>query len=174
MVFDLESHTPVVAKATFIADSATLAGAVTLGAGCSVWFQAVLRGDMDTITIGDGSNIQDCAVIHVDDGFPAAIGSGVTIGHGAILHGCTVGDEVLVGMGSIILNGADIGDGCIVGAGALVTPGKRFEPRSLLVGSPARSVRTVTDEELDEVRANAARYRENAARYLAGLKARTP
>lgn len=172
MVLTLDDLAP----ALFIAPNAVVVGQVSLGRDTSVWYGTVIRGDMESISIGDGSNVQDNAVLHVDSGFPLSVGRLVTIGHGAIVHGCTVGDEVLVGMGSIILNGAEIGDRCIVGAGALVPPGKKYPERSLLVGNPARVVRTVTDEEIERIVENARHYQENARRHAsqAGMNSSIP
>jgi carbonic anhydrase/acetyltransferase-like protein (isoleucine patch superfamily) len=135
-------------------------GSVHLEEETSVWYSASIRGDIDTITIGWGSNVQDNAALHVDEGVPLVVGRDVTIGHGAIVHGCTVGDRCLIGMGAIILNGARIGRECIVGAGALITEGKEFPERSLIVGSPAKAVRSVTDDEVSKILKNAANYRE--------------
>ena len=169
MIYSLHNVSPQTDDAIFIAENATIIAQVNLGAETSVWFSAVLRGDIDTITIGPGTNIQDGSVVHVDSGHPVLVGSGVTVGHGAILHGCTIGDNVLIGMGATVLNGAVIGDNSIVGAGTLVPPGKRFEPRSLLIGTPARVIRQVSDDEIAETRANAKRYVENARRYVREL-----
>ena len=165
MILSLGETTPDVERAIFIAENATVTGSVRLEELTSLWFSVVVRGDMGSIAVSTGTNVQDGAVLHVDSGFPLTIGSYVTVGHGAILHGCSIADEVLVGMGAVILNGAEIDRESIVGAGALVPPGKRFEPRSLLLGTPARVVRSVTDEEVIEIRANAERYIENARTY---------
>ncbi len=135
-------------KTIFIAKSADVVGKVKLGNFISVWFQAVIRGDVDSITIGDRTNIQDGTVVHVAAGYPTVIGEGVSIGHNAIIHGCEIGDNVLIGMGAIILNGAKIGDNSIVGAGSLVTQGKVFPPNSLIMGSPAKVVRALKPEEI--------------------------
>jgi carbonic anhydrase/acetyltransferase-like protein (isoleucine patch superfamily) len=135
---------PKISASAWIAPSAAVLGDVTLGEHASVWFGAVLRGDVNHIVIGDYTNVQDGAVVHVTHGgHPALIGKRVTIGHKALLHACTVGDDCLIGMGSILLDGVEIGDGSIVGAGALVTPGKKFPPGSLILGSPAKAVRPV-------------------------------
>jgi carbonic anhydrase/acetyltransferase-like protein (isoleucine patch superfamily) len=170
MIYTLDGTTgPETTGAAFIADSASIVGAVTLADLTSVWFSAVIRGDLAPITIGRGTNVQDGAVLHVDGGFPLSLGSMVTVGHRALLHGCTIGNDVLVGMGAIVLNGAMIGAGCIIGAGALVAPGKTIPPRSLVLGVPGRVAREVTEEEYAEIAANARRYIENARRYAAGL-----
>lgn len=147
-----------------ICEGAQVSGDVTLGKGVSVWYNAVIRGDDGAITVGEGTNIQDCAVLHEE----TRIGTGCTIGHGAIVHGCTVGDNVLIGMGAIVLNGAKIGDNCIVGAGALVT-GKMDAPAgSMILGSPAKVVRPLTAEELAGNRQSAEGYRKAAKEYRQG------
>jgi len=161
---------PTLSEGAWVAPSADLIGDVRLGAGASVWFGAVIRADNTPIILGDETNFQDGAMGHSDPGFPLTIGARVTVGHHAILHGCTVHDEALIGMGARILNGAVIGEQCIVGAGALVTEGKVFEPRSLVVGSPARAVRTLSEEQVGMLRLSALHYREKAAAYAAGLR----
>jgi len=153
-------------KTIFIAKSADVVGKVKLGNFTSVWFQVVLRGDVDSITIGERTNIQDGTVVHVAAGYPTVIGAGVSIGHNAIIHGCEIGDNVLVGMGAIILNGAKIGDNSIVGAGSLVTQGKVFPPNSLIIGSPAKVVRALKAEEIQSIRDNAEEYLETMKGYL--------
>ena len=153
-------------KTIFIAKSADVVGKVKLGNFISVWFQVVLRGDVDSITIGDRTNIQDGSVVHVAAGYPTIIGEGVSIGHKAIIHGCEIGDNVLVGMGAIILNGAKIGENSIVGAGSLVTQGKVFPPNSLIMGSPAKVVRELKPEEIQSIRDNAEEYLETMKGYL--------
>ncbi len=149
----------------FIARGAVVVGAVTLGANASVWFNAVLRGDSESLNIGAGSNIQDGAVCHADPGLPLIIGEGVTVGHRAIVHGAHVGLNSLIGMGAIIMNGAHIGTDCLVGAGALVTEGVVFPARSLILGMPAQLVRPVTDEEIAMMRRTAAEYVEKARAF---------
>ena len=153
----------------WIAPSADLVGDVRLGDECSIWFGAVIRADNGAIVIGDRTNVQDGAMLHSDPGSPLAIGTGVTIGHRAILHGCTIGGNVLVGMGATILNDAVIGDDCLVGAGALVTEGKVFAPGSLIVGVPAQVRRLLTRDEVAGLAASADGYRAKAARYAAEL-----
>ena len=161
---------PSLGAGAWAAPSADLIGDVRLGRRASVWFGAVLRGDNTPLILGDATNFQDGAIGHSDADFPLTIGARVTVGHQAILHGCTVADDCLIGMGARILNGAMIEPECIVGAGALVTEGKRFEPRSLIVGAPARVVRQVTDEERQLLRASAAHYAEKAQRYAKELR----
>ena len=169
-LYSLGALSPHLALGAWAAPSADLIGDVRLGAQASVWFGAVLRGDNTPLILGDETNFQDGSVGHSDAGFPLTIGARVTVGHQAILHGCTVADDCLIGMGARILNGAVIESECIVGAGALVTEGKRFERGSLIVGAPARVVRRVTDEERQLLRASAAHYAEKAQRYAAELR----
>jgi carbonic anhydrase/acetyltransferase-like protein (isoleucine patch superfamily) len=168
-LYSIEGLGPSLNPTAWVAPSADLIGDVRLGVRCSVWFGAVIRADNTPIILGDESNFQDGAIGHSDPGAPLTLGSRVTVGHQAILHGCTVGDEALIGMGARVLNGAVIGSQCIVGAGALVTEGKVFEPRSLIVGSPARAVRSLSDEQVALLKLSAAHYAEKAARYAAGL-----
>ena len=169
-LYALGALSPSINPTAWVAPSADLVGDVRLGNRCSVWFGAVIRADNTPIILGEETNFQDGAVGHSDPGAPLTIGARVTVGHQAILHGCTVEDEALIGMGARILNGAVIGAQCIVGAGALVTEGKVFEPRSLIVGSPARAVRTLTEEQVALLRVSAAHYAEKAARYAAQLR----
>lgn len=169
-LYEMDGISPTLAQGAWVAPSADLIGDVRLGARASVWFGAVIRADNTPILLGEESNFQDGAVGHSDPGAPLTIGARVTVGHQAILHGCTVEDEALVGMGARILNGAVIGTQCIVGAGALVTEGKTFEPRSLIVGSPARAVRQLSEEQVALLRLSAAHYAEKAARYAQGLR----
>jgi carbonic anhydrase/acetyltransferase-like protein (isoleucine patch superfamily) len=169
-LYALDELAPSVDPTAWVAPSADLIGDVRLGAWASVWFGAVIRADNTPIVLGEEANFQDGATGHSDPGAPLTIGARVTVGHQAILHGCTVEDEALIGMGARILNGAVIGAQCIVGAGALVTEGKQFEPRSLIVGSPARAVRSLTDEQVAMLRLSAAHYAEKAARYAHSLR----
>ena len=158
-------QTPHIPPTAFVAHNATVAGNVTLGQQVSVFFGAVLRAEHDTITVGDGTNVQDCCVFHCDEGYPVTVGKNCTIGHGAILHGCTVGDNTLIGMGAIVLNGAKIGNNCIIGAGSLVTGGTVIPDNSLVVGSPAKVKRGVTEAEIESNCAAAAAYRTEGAEY---------
>jgi carbonic anhydrase/acetyltransferase-like protein (isoleucine patch superfamily) len=169
-LYALGDLAPQLTDGAWAAPSADLIGDVRLGARASVWFGAVIRADNTPILIGEDSNIQDGAVGHSDPGFPLTIGARVTVGHQAILHGCTLRDDCLVGMGARILNGAVIESDCIVGAGALITEGKTFPSGSLIVGSPARVVRQLTPEEKQGLRVSAAHYAEKAARYAAELR----
>ncbi|QDP19230.1 gamma carbonic anhydrase family protein [Sphingomonas xanthus] len=169
-LFSIGTTGPQIDPSAWVAPSADLIGDVRLGAHASVWFGAVIRADNTPILLGEQSNFQDGAIGHSDPGAPLTIGARVTVGHQAILHGCTVEDEALVGMGARILNGAVIGAQCIVGAGALVTEGRTFEPRSLIVGSPARAVRQLSDEQVAMLSLSAAHYSEKAARYAKELR----
>jgi len=169
-LYTLGGLAPQLSPGAWAAPSADLIGDVRLGARASVWFGAVLRGDNTPLILGDATNFQDGAIGHGDADFPLTIGARVTVGHQAILHGCTVADDCLIGMGARILNGAVIESECIVGAGALITEGKNFERGSLIVGAPARVVRPVSDEERRLLRASAAHYAEKAASYATELK----
>ena len=159
--------TPIIHPDAYIAPNATVVGNVRIGAGSSVFFGSVLRGDREPITIGDDTNIQDNCVLHEEFGHPVSVGSRVTVGHGAILHSCTIGDETLIGMGAIILNGAVIGSHCIVGAGALVTGKMNAPDGSLIVGAPAKVVRELTEKEKESRLANAALYYQKSLEYRA-------
>jgi len=170
-LYSIDDVAPSVNPTAWVAPSADLIGDVRLGDRCSVWFGAVIRADNTPIILGEETNFQDGAIGHSDPGAPLTLGARVTVGHQAILHGCTVEDEALIGMGARILNGAVIGRQCIVGAGSLITEGKIFEPRSLIVGSPARAVRQLGEEQVALLRLSAAHYAEKAARYAVGLKA---
>ncbi len=157
---------PTLGEGVYIADGAVVVGDVTLGDGSSVWYNAVLRGDINRIIVGQHSNIQDGAVLHLEQSLPCLVGSHVTIGHLAIVHACTVGDETLVGMGAVILDGAKIGNQCLIGARSLVTKGKQIPDGSLVMGSPAEVVRRLTAEERAGLRISAERYAANAAYCL--------
>ncbi|HEY5789351.1 MAG TPA: gamma carbonic anhydrase family protein [Gammaproteobacteria bacterium] len=155
----------------FIAPSADLIGQVTLADRVSVWFNAVLRGDGDAISVGEGSNVQDGAVLHTDPGYPLTVGRGVTVGHMAMLHGCSVGDGTLIGIKAVVLNGARIGRDCLIGANALVAEGKEIPDGSLVLGSPGRVVRQLDEAGIAMVRGAAESYMRRMRRYLAGLRA---
>ena len=169
-LYEVDGKSPQVHSTAWVADSAEVMGNVHLGADASVWFGCVLRGDTETMTIGEGSNVQDLSVLHADPGSPLTLGRHVTIGHKVMLHGCTVGDESLIGIGAIVLNGAKIGRNCLVGAGALVTEGKEFPDGSMIVGAPARAVRQLTPEQIAGLRRSAQHYIDNARRFRATLK----
>lgn len=158
----------VVGDRVFIAENATVIGDVTLADDVNIWFGAVIRGDKDRVTVGAGSNIQDNAVVHTTATFPVSIGAEVSVGHGAILHGCTIRDRVLVGMGAIVLNGAVVGEGSIIGAGAVVTEGKEIPPHSLVLGVPGRVVRETTPDQQEGILRNARDYVRLAGRYRLG------
>ena len=165
MILSYSYTNPDTRKAAFIAQSADIIGNVTLGENSSVWFNVTIRADFAPIKIGAGSNVQDNAVVHVDVDTPTTIGDNVTIGHGAIIHACTIGNNCLIGMGSIVLNEAVIPDNTLVGAGALIPPGKTYPEGSLLVGSPAKAIRKLNEEELDRIRLNAEHYVQAAKTY---------
>jgi carbonic anhydrase/acetyltransferase-like protein (isoleucine patch superfamily) len=169
-LYELDGVAPQLAESSWVADSAQVMGNVHLAEGSSVWFGAVLRGDTETITVGKGSNVQDGSVMHADYGYPLVVGERVTIGHQVMLHGCTIGDETLIGIGATVLNGAKIGKHCLVGARSLVTEGKEFPDGSMIMGSPAKVVRQLTPEQIEGLRRSAAHYVENAERYRRGLK----
>jgi carbonic anhydrase/acetyltransferase-like protein (isoleucine patch superfamily) len=170
MIYALDEHEPQLGEGAWIAPDAHVIGRVTLGALASIWFGATLRGDNEPIEIGAGANLQERCMVHTDMGFPVTVGRDCTVGHHAILHGCTVEDESLIGMGAIVLNGAVIGRGSLVGAGALVTEGKAIPPGSLVLGSPGKVVRSLDEDALAGLRASAEHYRANAARFRAGLR----
>jgi carbonic anhydrase/acetyltransferase-like protein (isoleucine patch superfamily) len=158
MIHRIGDKVPLLGADAFVAWNAEVAGDVELGSESSVWFSASLRGDIAPIRLGERTNVQDNAVIHVDPDMPCLVGSDVTVGHGAILHSCVIGDACLIGMGAIVLSGAEIGPGSVVGAGALVTQGKRFPAGSLLIGNPARALSTVSAEDQAKIIENAAHY----------------
>ena len=169
-VYEVDGMTPQVDATAWIADSAQVMGNVTIGPDASVWFGCVLRGDTETMTIGEGSNIQDLTVMHADLGMPLTIGKHVTVGHKVMLHGCTIGDGSLIGIGSVVLNGARIGKNCPGGAGSLVTEGKEFPDGSMIMGAPARAVRQLTPEQMQSLRQSAQNYIANARLFRATLK----
>ena len=169
-IYQLGDRIPQIHYSAYVADSATVIGTVFLHENASVWFHATLRGDNEPITIGRNSNVQEAAVLHTDPGWPLTVGDNVTIGHQAVLHGCTIGDDSLIGIQAVVLNGARIGRACLVGAGALVTEGKEFPDRSLIIGSPARAVRTLSDEEIERLRRSAEHYARRSHAYKDDLK----
>lgn len=170
MIWQLDGLSPDIAPSAWIAPGAHVIGRVRLAADCSVWFGATLRGDNELIDVGQGTNIQENSVLHTDMGYPLIIGAGCTIGHKAMLHGCTIGTNSLIGMGATILNGAVIGDNCLIGAGALITESKQIPDGSLVMGAPGRVVRQLDDAAIARLRASAAGYQQNARRFAAGLK----
>lgn len=165
MILAFSGSHPKIDKALYIAPNATIIGAVDLGHESTVWFNATIRADLASITIGAGSNIQDNAIIHVNSEKPTSIKDRVTVGHGAIIHGCTINEGCLIGMGTIILDGADIGEYCLVAAGSLIPPRKHFPPRSLIMGSPARVIRPLTAEELTDMAENTLHYIQLGYKY---------
>jgi len=167
---ELDGVAPSLADSAWVADNAQVIGRVVLAEDSSVWFGVTVRGDTENIAVGRGSNVQDGSVLHADVGFPLTIGANVTVGHQVMLHGCTVGDESLIGIGAIVLNGAKIGRNCLVGAGSLVTEGKEFPDGSMIMGSPAKLVRPLTPEQIEGLRQSAKHYIANAQRYRWGLK----
>ncbi len=173
-VYHLADRKPSLGENAWIAPNATVIGDVRLGANASIWWNAVVRGDSDTITIGANTNIQDGSVLHVDQGVPLTVGANVTVGHMVMLHGCTIGEESLIGIKSVILNKAVIGRHCIIGANSLIPEGKVIPERSLVMGSPGKVVRQLTDDEVDRLRDAALGYVENARRYRAELKIQNP
>lgn len=169
-LYALGNETPDVAADAWVAPGCHIIGKVVLAAGSSVWFGSTLRGDNEPITVGAGSNIQESCVLHTDMGYPLTIGAGCTVGHKAMLHGCTIGDGSLIGMGATVLNGAKIGRNCLIGAGALVTEGKVIPDGSLVMGAPGRVVRELDQKAIDALVESAVNYQTNAARFRAGLR----
>ena len=166
MFYDLEDKKPKNSGENWVAPNATIIGDVTLEKNSSVWFNALIRGDNENIHVGEGSNVQDGSVLHTDPGCPLRIGKDVTIGHIVMLHGCTIGDNSLIGIGAVILNNAKIGKNCIIGAKSLITENKENPDNSLVVGAPGRVVRKLTDEEIGKITENAKHYQDNWKRYV--------
>lgn len=169
-IYELDGVAPTIPASAWVAGSAEVMGRVELGEDASIWFGVVVRGDTDRITIGAGSNVQDASVLHADFGMPLTIGANVTVGHQVMLHGCTIGDESLIGIGAVVLNGAKIGKNCLVGAGSLVTEGKEFPDGSMILGSPAKVVRQLSPEQIEGLRQSARHYVLNAQRFKSGLR----
>lgn len=169
-IYQLGEHTPEIDLSAYITDSANVIGKVKIEGYASVWFDATIRGDNELITVGENSNIQEGCVLHTDLGYPLTIGRNVTVGHQAMLHGCTIGDGSLVGIQAVILNGAKIGKNCLVGAGALVTEGKEFPDNSLIIGTPAKAVRTLSDEDVARMHGNTRNYVERGQFFKTHLK----
>jgi len=165
MFYDLGNKKVKNSGENWVAPNATIIGDVTLGKNTSIWFNATLRGDIENIHIGEGSNIQDGSVLHTDPGYPLKIGKNVTVGHLVMLHGCTIGDNSLIGIGAVILNNAKIGNNCVIGAKSLITENKEIPDNSLVVGSPGRVIRKVTDDEVKAILKNSIRYQENWKKY---------
>jgi carbonic anhydrase/acetyltransferase-like protein (isoleucine patch superfamily) len=169
-IYQLGADAPQIDPSAWVAESANLIGKVTLGANATIWYGVTLRGDNERISIGAGSNVQEGTVMHTDMGYPLAVGEGVSIGHMAMLHGCTIGDGSLIGIQAVIMNGAKIGKGCLVGAGALVTEGKEFPDNSLIIGSPAKAVRTLAEADIARLGEIADGYVKRGKLYQAELK----
>ncbi|PXY00112.1 gamma carbonic anhydrase family protein [Halomonas sp. LBP4] len=169
-IYQYGEQVPVIGEGVYVAETADVIGQVTLERDASVWYQAVLRGDTDHLEVGEGSNIQDGAVLHADPGYPLKVGRGVTVGHQAMLHGCTIGEGSLVGIQAVILNGAVIGRNCLVAAGAVVKEGAEFPDNSLIVGAPARLVRELSEEQIAGLARNAAGYVERGRLHASQLK----
>ena len=169
-IYQLADQQPQCGNGSWVAESAQVIGDVQLGENSSVWPGVVIRADNETVVIGAGTNIQDNAVLHSDPGSPLTLGERVTVGHQVMLHGCTIGDESLIGIGAIVLNGAKIGKNCLVGAGALVTEGKEFPDGSMIIGSPAKAVRELSPEQIEGLRQSARHYMDNARRFQSGLR----
>ncbi|MDE3078901.1 MAG: gamma carbonic anhydrase family protein [Paracoccaceae bacterium] len=170
MIYALDGIAPEIAEDSWIAPDANLIGRVVVEAGASVWFGATLRGDNEEIRLGAGSNIQENSVLHTDMGYPLIIGRDCTIGHRAMLHGCTIGDGTLIGMGATVLNGAKIGKGCLIGACALITEGKEIPDGSLVMGAPGKVIRTLDEAARAGLIQSAAHYAQNMRRFRAGLR----
>lgn len=170
MIYALDGHAPLIHPDTWVAPDSNLIGKVVLEEGASVWFGATLRGDNEEIRVGAGSNIQENSVLHTDMGYPLVIGANCTIGHRAMLHGCTIGEGSLIGMGATILNGAKIGKGCLIGACALITEGKEIPDGSLVMGAPGKVVRMLDETARAGLLASAAGYQANMRRFRTGLK----
>lgn len=169
-LYQYGDRVPQAHDSVFLAPNASVIGSVVLAENVSVWFGATIRGDNDTITLGRNSNVQEGAVLHTDPGLALTVGDNVTIGHQAMLHGCTIGDGSLIGIQAVVLNGAVIGKSCLVGAGAIITERKEFPDRSLILGAPARVVRQLSDEDVANLLKSAASYVERRAQFLAKLK----
>ena len=170
MFYDLENKKVKSSNDNWVAPNATIIGDVTLEKNTSIWFNATLRGDIENIYIGEGSNVQDGSVLHTDPGFPLKVGKNVTIGHLVMLHGCSIGDNSLIGIGAVILNNAKIGKNCIIGAKSLIAENKEIPDNSLVVGSPGRVIRKVSDEEAKLITKNAIRYQDNWKKYSKTLR----
>jgi carbonic anhydrase/acetyltransferase-like protein (isoleucine patch superfamily) len=169
-IFELDGNAPRLSEGAWVADSAEVIGQVELHRNASVWPKVVIRGDNDLIQVGEGSNVQDASVLHADPGYPLLIGKHVTVGHQVMLHGCQIGDGSLIGIGAVILNGAKIGKNCLVGAGSLITEGKEFPDGSMIIGSPAKAVKTLSPEQIAGINDIAGRYVKNAQSYIKTLK----
>jgi carbonic anhydrase/acetyltransferase-like protein (isoleucine patch superfamily) len=169
-IYQIGERAPDVDPSAYVTENSTVIGKVKIEAKASIWFNVTIRGDNELITVGENSNVQECCVLHTDPGYPLTIGKNVTIGHQAMLHGCTIGDGALIGIQAVILNGAKIGRNCLVGAGALITEGKEFPDNSLIIGSPAKAVRTLSEEDIARMHFNTSHYVERGQRFKTELK----
>lgn len=169
-IYQLGEQSPDIDPSAYITDSANIIGKVRIEANASIWFDVTIRGDNELITVGENSNVQEGCILHTDPGYPLTIGKNVTVGHQAMLHGCSVGDGALIGIQAVILNGAKIGRNCLVGAGALITEGKEFPDNSLIIGSPAKAVRTLTEEAITDMHRNTDIYVQRGKLFKANLK----
>jgi len=169
-IYQLGEHTPNIDPSAYIADTANVIGKAKIEANASIWFDVTIRGDNELITISENSNVQEGCTLHTDPGYPLTVARNVTVGHQAMLHGCTVGEGSLIGIQSVILNGAKIGKNCLVGAGALVTEGKEFPDNSLIIGSPAKAVRTLSEEDIARMHRNTANYVKRGQLFKQELK----
>ncbi len=170
MIYSLGDKNPIINDETYVADSAAVIGDVVLDKDVNIWFGAVLRGDLENITIGEGSNVQDNSTVHTDFGIPCIIGKNVTVGHNVILHSCNIEDNVIVGMGSTVLNGAKVAKNCLIGANSLVTHKTQYEEGSLIMGQPAKIIRKLNEEEIKHILINAKHYVENGKHFKKELK----
>jgi carbonic anhydrase/acetyltransferase-like protein (isoleucine patch superfamily) len=169
-IYQLGEHAPEIDPSAYVADTANVIGKARIEANASIWFEVTIRGDNELIVVGKNSNVQEGCVLHTDMGSPLTIGENVTVGHQAMLHGCTIGDGSLIGIQAVVLNNAKIGRNCLVGAGALVTEGKEFPDNSLIIGSPAKAVRTLSEEDIARMHANTGNYVTRGAYFKKNLK----
>jgi carbonic anhydrase/acetyltransferase-like protein (isoleucine patch superfamily) len=169
-IYQLGEYTPDISPSAYVTDTANVIGKARIESNASIWFDVTIRGDNELITIGENSNVQEGCILHTDPGYPLTIGRNVTIGHQAMLHGCTIGEGSLVGIQAVILNGARIGRNCLVGAGALVTENKEFPDNSLIIGSPAKAVRQLTEEDVARMHGNTANYVKRGQHFKQNLK----
>ena len=169
-IYQLGDHIPEIDNSAYIAESASIIGKVKIAANASIWFDVTIRGDNELISVGENSNVQESCVLHTDPGYLLTIGQNVTIGHQAMLHGCTIGEGSLVGIQAVVLNGAKIGKNCLVGAGALITEGKEFPDNSLIIGAPAKAVRTLSDEDIARIHGNTDNYVKRGQLFKTQLK----
>ncbi|HEX2530554.1 MAG TPA: gamma carbonic anhydrase family protein [Burkholderiaceae bacterium] len=169
-IYQLDEHAPEIDPSAYVTESANIIGKVKIEANASIWFDVTIRGDNEPIAVGENSNVQESCILHTDPGYPLTVGKNVTVGHQAMLHGCTIGDGSLIGIQAVILNGAKIGKNCLVGAGALVTEGKEFPDNSLILGSPAKVARTLGEEDIARMHANTSHYVQRGRFFKAHLK----